>query len=92
MVTFPVQRVPPHRNIAVACDSNAAAIGCVHHGAAEGDGSGVIKNYIRSLVVAAGGYTVAPVVRIAQFIGVAFRRAGITGPFRDHAGGISGDA
>ena len=56
------------------------------------NGSGVIEDDVRPLVVAAGGYTVAPVVRIAQFIGVAFRRASIAGPFRDHAGGMGTDA
>ena len=79
-------------NVAVARNGDAAAVGGVHHGAVDVDGSGIVEDDIRALAVAAAGNAVAPVARVAQFIGVAFRRAGPTGPFRDHAGGIGANA
>ena len=82
----------PNRNIAVACDGDAAAVGGVHHGAADIDSSGVIEDDVRPLHVAAGGNSIAPVVRITQFIGIAFRRTSVASPFRNHAGGMGADA
>ena len=45
-----------------------------------------------SVSVMADVYKRQPVVRITQFIGIAFRRTSVASPFRNHAGGMGADA